>query len=80
MTLNQILSIFYKKKASWESFFKFGKFKVYNLNILVGLSSLVILSIIFFTISNILEQKSLENESNLKKNSWPDKSYLQDRK
>ncbi len=66
MTIIQILNRFVEKKLNFKPLYKTGKTKIINLNsfIIIGVS--VFITIIFFSISNYITSKNLENRDNLK--------------
>ena len=66
MTIIQILNRFVEKKLNFKPLYKTGKTKIINLNsfLIIGVS--VLITIIFFSISNYITSKNLENRDNLK--------------
>ena len=65
MTFIQIINNFFKKKLVFLSSIISSKSKIAYLNPLSFLSFIVLFSIIFFSISNLIERKKYENENNL---------------
>jgi murein DD-endopeptidase MepM/ murein hydrolase activator NlpD len=65
MTFIQIINNFFKKKLVFLSSIRSSKSKIAYLNPLSFLSFIVLFSIIFFSISNLIERKKYENENNL---------------
>ena len=65
MTINQIFNNFNKKKLSFLTSLKASKFKILNFNPIIFLSFIVFFSILFFTISNLLNKKNVETKNNL---------------
>ena len=65
MTIIQIINNFLKKKLTPLSYFKESKLKVINFNPIILLSFIIFFSILFFTISNLLNKKENENKVNL---------------
>jgi murein DD-endopeptidase MepM/ murein hydrolase activator NlpD len=66
MAIIQIIYNFCKRKLNILSILDVNKLKILNFNPIIFLSFVVFLSILFFTISNLINQKSKENENNLK--------------
>ena len=64
MAINQIFNNFYKKNRSFLTSFRASKFKIINFNPIIFLSFIVFFSILFFTISNLLNKKIEENKNN----------------
>ena len=65
MTITQIISNFYKKKFNFLSSIGLKKLKIFNLNPILFLTFVIFFSILFFTISNLINQKNKENKDNL---------------
>ena len=66
MTIIQILNRFVEKKLNFKPLYKTGKTKIINLNSLIIIGVSVFITIIFFSISNYITSKNLENRDNLK--------------
>jgi murein DD-endopeptidase MepM/ murein hydrolase activator NlpD len=66
MTLIQILRNFFKKKLHILSLVNASKYKILNVNPIIFLSFIVFFSILFFSISNLINEKNKKNEDNLK--------------
>jgi murein DD-endopeptidase MepM/ murein hydrolase activator NlpD len=65
MTLTQIFQNFYKKQVNLFSTIKVNKLKIKNFNPIVFLGFIVLFSIIFFSISNLISKKNEQNKTNL---------------
>ena len=65
MTLIHVFKSFFKKKINLI-IIKLDKVKILNINPLIFFSTLLIISIIFFTINNLSNKKNIENYKNLK--------------
>jgi murein DD-endopeptidase MepM/ murein hydrolase activator NlpD len=65
MTIIQIINNFYKKNLHFLSLIKFNKFRVFNFNPIIFINLIVFFSILFFIISNLINQKNKKNENNL---------------
>jgi murein DD-endopeptidase MepM/ murein hydrolase activator NlpD len=65
MAIIQKINNIYKKKLRFLDHIKVGKIKFDNFNLLMLLSFLVIFSIIFFTITNLVNKNNAENKNNL---------------
>ncbi|MDC1151433.1 peptidoglycan DD-metalloendopeptidase family protein [Pelagibacteraceae bacterium] len=65
MTITQIISNFYKKKFNFLSSIGLKKLKIFNLNPILFLSFVIFFSILFFTISNVINKKDKETKNNL---------------
>jgi murein DD-endopeptidase MepM/ murein hydrolase activator NlpD len=65
MALIEILNNFYKKTLNTWSLSKIRKPKIQNLNPLIFISFIIFFSILFFSISNLINQKNKENKNNL---------------
>ena len=65
MALIEILNKFYKKILNTWSFSKIRKPKIQNANPLIFISFIIFFSILFFAISNLINQKNKENKKNL---------------
>ena len=66
MTIIQIFSNFFKKKLDIRASIKTNKFKILSLNPIIFLTLIVIFSIVFFSINNLLTQRSIEKKNNIK--------------
>ena len=66
MTIIQIFSDFLKKKLDIRASIKTNKSKVLSLNPIIFLTLIVILSIVFFSINNLMTQRSIEKKNNIK--------------
>jgi murein DD-endopeptidase MepM/ murein hydrolase activator NlpD len=66
MAIIQILNNFYKKKLNIWPFLKLDKFKIISSNPIILISFIVLFSIIFLTISNVIKQKNKDNKDNLR--------------
>jgi murein DD-endopeptidase MepM/ murein hydrolase activator NlpD len=65
MTIIQIIKNLYKKKSNFFLYFKTSKLKVLNFNPIITLSFIVFFSILFYTISSLINKKNKENTNNL---------------
>ena len=65
MAIIQKINNIYKKKLRFLDHIKVGKIKFDNFNLLMLLSFLVIFSIIFITITNLVNKNNAENKNNL---------------
>ena len=65
MTIIQITSKFFKKKLNFLSSFRLNKLQALNLNPIILASFLIFFSILFFVITNLLNQKYQENKDHL---------------
>ena len=65
MSITQIINNFYKKKLNFLPSIDFKKFKILNFNPVLFLSFIVFFSILFFTISNIINKKNKETKNSL---------------
>ncbi len=65
MTIIQITSKFFKKKFNFLSSFRLNRLQALNLNPIILISFLIFFSILFFVISNLLNQKHQENKNHL---------------
>ena len=65
MTIIQITSKFFKKKLYFLSSFRLNKLQALNLNPIILASFLIFFSILFFVITNLLNQKHQENKDHL---------------
>ncbi len=65
MTIIQITSKFFKKKLYFLSSFRLNKLQALNLNPIILASFLIFFSILFFVITNLLNQKYQENKDHL---------------
>ena len=65
MTINQIIYNFYKKNLNFLISIRASKLKKLNLNPIIILSFIIFFSLLFFTISNLINKKNKENKSNL---------------
>ena len=66
MAIIQKLTNFYKKKREFEHIFKSSKLRAQNLNHFTLLTSLLIITIFFFLITNYVSNKNIENDTNFK--------------
>ena len=66
MPLVQIINRFYKRKLNILSSVKFNKLRIFSFNPAFFLSFIVFFSILFFIISNLINQKNKENKNNLR--------------
>ena len=66
MTIIQILNRFVEKKLNFKPLYRTGKTKIINLNSFLIIGVAVFITIIFFSISNYITSKNLENRDNLK--------------
>ncbi len=66
MAIIQKLTNFYKKKLEFEHIFKSSKLRAQNLNHFTLLTSLLIITIFFFLITNYVSNKNIENDTNFK--------------
>ena len=66
MTIIQIFSDFFKKRLDIRVSIKTNKSKILSLNPIIFLTLIVIFSIVFFSINNLLTQKSIEKKNNIK--------------
>ena len=66
MAIIQILNNFYKKKLNIWPFLKLDKFKIISSNPIILISFIVLFSIIFLTILNVIKQKNKDNKDNLR--------------
>jgi len=65
MTITQIINNFYKKKFNFLSSIGLKKLKIFNLNPILFLTFVIFFSILFFTISNVINKKDKETKNNL---------------
>jgi len=65
MTIIQIINNFYKNKLNFLPSLRASKLKVLNFNLLIILSFIIFFSILFFSISNLINKKNKENKNNL---------------
>jgi murein DD-endopeptidase MepM/ murein hydrolase activator NlpD len=65
MTIIQIIENIYKKKLNYLTSIKASRLKILNFNPLIILSFIIFFSILFFTISNLINKNNKENENNL---------------
>ena len=66
MAIIQILNNFFKKKLNIWPFLKLDKFKIISSNPIILISFIVLFSIIFLIISNVIKQKNKDNKDNLR--------------
>ena len=66
MTIIQIFSDFLKKRLDIRASIKTNKSKILSLNPIIFLTLIVILSIVFFSINNLMTQRSIEKKNNIK--------------
>ena len=65
MAVIQFISNYYKKKINLIHSLSLNKLKIINFNPIIFLSFIVFFSILFFTISNLINIKENENKKNL---------------
>ena len=65
MAIIQIINKFFTKRVNFWSVLQTSKLRIFRVNPLILLSFIVIFSILFFTISNFINQKNKENKNNL---------------
>ena len=65
MAVIQFISNYYKKKINFIHSLSLNKLKINNFNPIIFLSFIVFFSILFFTISNLINIKENENKKNL---------------
>ena len=65
MTIIQIINNFCKNKFNFLPSIRGGKFKILNFNLLIILSFIIFFSILFFSITNLINKKNKENKNNL---------------
>jgi murein DD-endopeptidase MepM/ murein hydrolase activator NlpD len=64
MTIIQIINNLYKKNFNYLTSIRTNKLKILNLNPVILLSFIILFSIFFFTISNLIIKKNKENKNN----------------
>jgi murein DD-endopeptidase MepM/ murein hydrolase activator NlpD len=65
MTITQIINNFYSKKFNFLTYLKLSRVKFLNLNPVIIIGFVVVFSILYFTISNLINAKNEENKENL---------------
>ncbi len=65
MTITQIINSINKKRLNFFFYIKSFKFTTFNFNPVIFLSFIVFFSILYFTISNLINSKDKENKNNL---------------
>ena len=65
MTIIQIINNFYKNKFNFLPSLRASKLKILNFNLLIILSFIIFFSILFFSVSNLINKKNKENKNNL---------------
>ncbi len=65
MALTRIIINFYRKKLNFLSAISLSKIRIINFNPVIFLSVIVFFSILFFTISNLINQKNKDKRDNL---------------
>ena len=65
MTITQIINNFYSKKFNFLTYLKLSSVKFLNLNPVIIIGFVVVFSILYFTISNLINAKNEENKENL---------------
>ena len=65
MALIQIINNFYKKKLNFLSAIKADKLRLVNLNPVIFIGFIVFFSVLFFIISNLINQKNINNTDNI---------------
>ena len=65
MTIIQIINNFYKKKFIFFNSLRSNKLRILNFNPAIFLSFIIFFSILFFTVSNLIKKKNIENKNNL---------------
>ena len=65
MTITQIINNFYRKKFNFLTYLKLSRVKFLNLNPVIIIGFVVVFSILYFTISSLINAKNEENEENL---------------
>ena len=65
MTIIQIINNFYKKKISFLTSARLSRLNILKFNPVIILSYIVFFSILFFTISNLINKKNNRNKNNL---------------
>ena len=66
MAINEIIANFVKKNLAGRINNKLQKIKILNLNLIVLLSLFILITVIFFSISNYISLKNNKNYTNLK--------------
>ena len=67
MAIIQIFADFYQKVSGLGTSTKNNKIKIINFNPIIIITLIIFLSIGFFLVNNFVNQKSLENQKNVKK-------------
>ena len=66
MTIIEKFTDFYRKKIVQITFFKSNRSRILNFNPIIFFSLILLVSIIFFSINNIINQRNIENHKNVK--------------
>ncbi len=66
MTIIQIFSNFFKKRLDIRASIKTNKSKILSLNPIIFLTLIVIFSVVFFSLNNLMTQRSIEKKNNIK--------------
>ena len=66
MTIIQIFSNFFKKKLDIRASIKTNKFKILSFNPIIFLTLIVVFSIVFFSLNNLMTQRNIEKKNNIK--------------
>ena len=66
MTIIEKFTVFYRKKIIQNTFIKSNKSRILNFNPIIFFSLILLVSIIFFSINNIINQRNIENHENFK--------------
>ena len=66
MTIIEKFTDFYRKKIVQITFFKSNKSRILNFNPIIFFSLILLVSIIFFSINNTINQRNIENHKNVK--------------
>ena len=66
MTIIEKFTDFYRKKIVQNTFIKLNKSRSLNFNPIIFFSLILLVSIIFFSINNIINQRNIENHENFK--------------
>ena len=66
MTIIQIFSDLLKKKLDLNAFIKANKSKIFTFNPIIFITLIVTITIIFFSINNLIAQRNIERQNNIK--------------
>ena len=66
MTIIQIFTDFFKKKANFNALIKTNKSKALSFNPVIFLTLVLSVSIIFFSLNSLMTQKNIEKQNNIK--------------